>query len=97
MNPVLADTCSTENKAVVMEGNYPNLAPYHTRIKTNHIKSSALVSCHMCNKNMLFSFGGRLVSAWQSCTGTTRRAPDTHRRNRMLDMITGRAAFVQDL
>lgn len=37
-----------------MEGNYPNLAPYHTTIKPNHIKASPLVSWHMFNKNMLF-------------------------------------------
>lgn len=54
MNPVLADTWSTQNKAVVMEGDYPNLAPHHTNIKFNHLKASALVSCYVRDKTMLF-------------------------------------------
>lgn len=45
MNPVLPDTWSTQNKAVVMEDDYPNVAPQHTKIKSNHLKASALVSC----------------------------------------------------
>lgn len=69
MNSVLADTWSTKNKAVVMEGNYPNLAPYHITIKPNHIKTSPLVSWHMFNKNMLFLPEDRLVSGWRSWTG----------------------------
>ena len=81
----------------MIEGDYPNLAPYHTKIKINRIKPSALVSCHVCNKTMLFSLEGRLASAWQSRAGTMRMAPDTQRRDRMPDMTTGRASFVQEL
>lgn len=93
MNPVLADTRSTENKAVVMEGNYPNLAPYHTMIKPNHVKASPLVIWHMSNKNTLFlprgQTGFRLA--------VLRRAPDTQRRDELPDMTTGRDATVQEL
>lgn len=80
-----------------MEGDYPNLALYHTKMKTNLTKASASVSCHVHNKNMLFSLEGRLASAWQSCTGAPSTAPDTQRRDRMLGMTTGRAAFIQEL
>ena len=80
-----------------MEGDYPSLAPHHTKIKTNRIKASALGSCQGYKKHSLFSPGGRLASAWQSRTGTTRTAPATQRRDRMADMTTGRAAFVQEL
>lgn len=94
MNPVLPDTWLTQNKAVVMEGDYLNLAPQHTKIKSNHLKASALVSCYVWDKTMVFCLEGRLASAWQSRTGT---APDTQRTDRMPDMTTGRIAFVQEV
>lgn len=93
MNPVLADTWSTKNKAVVMEGNYPNLAPYHTTIKPNHIKASPLVSWHMFNKNMLFFAWGQTGFG----LAVLHRAPDTQRRDELPDMTTGRDTTVQEL